>query len=545
MCVGNPTVNSYCRMWDTGFWAPIYKNWGWQNRTTTVRVASGGRFEYRGVDSSCNPYLTVATLLRAGLDGVRRELDPGPPQQGNTYDLLAEGAEIEKVPDSPRQGAGGARGRRGRALSDCPAASTRSSTTTSATSGSATWPPSPTGSATSTWRYFPSHVRNRRNHLQERQRRAPDRPRHDLDAAVDEAPGPGLDRLRAVSRSRPASTSSAINLAESTAPRDLEFADDVRRRRRDVLTRITAAGAVVKDTDDINEYTFSATVDYHGELKQLADHIESVPHTEVLSLGHSLEIVKDLGDAADGRRPVRPRRLLRLARDRPRADGDRVRRRHRQRPSVLGLPVLRRRGRAQRAADQLPPVAPSAGVPRPPVRVDVRLGDHRRLPRRPDGRRRVARGRDAPLARGPRRRVHLHLRVRGRARDGQGRARRQADGPVRGRGHGRAGLRGDGDPRGDRPRDRDVRPLREHGDGMDRDDDDRREPLFDPRGLVELDARRPEGLRDRRFQRALRRPRADDAADQPGAALAALRAGRDRRDDRQPGRQALARRPAS
>ena len=58
MCVGNPTVNSYCRMWDFGFWAPVYKNWGWQNRTCTVRVASGGRFEYRGVDSSCNPYLT-------------------------------------------------------------------------------------------------------------------------------------------------------------------------------------------------------------------------------------------------------------------------------------------------------------------------------------------------------------------------------------------------------------------------------------------------------------------------------------------------------
>jgi glutamine synthetase len=90
MCVGNPTVNSYVRMWDTGFWAPIYKNWGWQNRTTTVRVASGGRFEY----------LTVATLLRAGLDGVRRKIDPGPPQQGNTYDLLQEGQEIEKVPDS-------------------------------------------------------------------------------------------------------------------------------------------------------------------------------------------------------------------------------------------------------------------------------------------------------------------------------------------------------------------------------------------------------------------------------------------------------------
>jgi glutamine synthetase len=100
MCVGNPTVNSYCRMWDTGFWAPIYKNWGWQNRTTTVRVASGGRFEYRGVDSSSNPYLTTAALLVAGLDGIRNELDPGEPQQGNTYDLLQAGVEIEKVPDS-------------------------------------------------------------------------------------------------------------------------------------------------------------------------------------------------------------------------------------------------------------------------------------------------------------------------------------------------------------------------------------------------------------------------------------------------------------
>ena len=100
MCVGNPTVNSYCRMWDTGFWAPIYKNWGWQNRTCTVRVASGGRFEYRGVDSSCNPYLTVAALLRPGLEGIRNKVDPGEPQSGNTYDLLRPGrADVEQVPD--------------------------------------------------------------------------------------------------------------------------------------------------------------------------------------------------------------------------------------------------------------------------------------------------------------------------------------------------------------------------------------------------------------------------------------------------------------
>jgi glutamine synthetase len=93
-----PTVNSYKRFWDFGFWAPIYKDYGWQNRTTLVRVASGGRFEYRAVDSSCNPYLTQAALLRAGLDGVKRKLDPGEPQQRNVYDVLAEGKEIPRVP---------------------------------------------------------------------------------------------------------------------------------------------------------------------------------------------------------------------------------------------------------------------------------------------------------------------------------------------------------------------------------------------------------------------------------------------------------------
>jgi glutamine synthetase len=66
-----------------------------------VRVASGGRFEYRGVDSSCNPFLTVASLLVAGHDGIRRELDPGPPQSANTYDLVQQdGGSLQRVPES-------------------------------------------------------------------------------------------------------------------------------------------------------------------------------------------------------------------------------------------------------------------------------------------------------------------------------------------------------------------------------------------------------------------------------------------------------------
>jgi glutamine synthetase len=91
-------VNSYKRFWDAGFWAPIYKDYGWQNRTCLVRVASGGRFEFRAVDSACNPYLTQAALLKAGLDGVKRKLDPGPPQQRNVYDILDEGGKVPRVP---------------------------------------------------------------------------------------------------------------------------------------------------------------------------------------------------------------------------------------------------------------------------------------------------------------------------------------------------------------------------------------------------------------------------------------------------------------
>ena len=88
-----------------------------------------------------------------------------------------------------------------------------------------------------------------------------------------------------------------VKLADSTETRDIDFADNVRRRRREVEAILPATGAQVHSLEDVNEYTLGAMLEYHGELKRLADHIESVDHAEVLSLGHSLEIVKDLGDA--------------------------------------------------------------------------------------------------------------------------------------------------------------------------------------------------------------------------------------------------------
>ena len=70
-------MNSYRRLWDTGFWAPVFSDWGFQNRTTGLRVSAPGRFEYRAVDAMVNPHLMAAALLKAMDDGLKNNLDPG------------------------------------------------------------------------------------------------------------------------------------------------------------------------------------------------------------------------------------------------------------------------------------------------------------------------------------------------------------------------------------------------------------------------------------------------------------------------------------
>ena len=88
-----------------------------------------------------------------------------------------------------------------------------------------------------------------------------------------------------------------VKLADSVDQDDIDAVGDVRRRRREAETRIKAAGANILNIEEINDYTFCATLAYDGDLKRLADYVESVPRVEVLSLGHALEIIKDLGDA--------------------------------------------------------------------------------------------------------------------------------------------------------------------------------------------------------------------------------------------------------
>jgi len=86
-------------------------------------------------------------------------------------------------------------------------------------------------------------------------------------------------------------------LADANDARDYEFAERLERNRAEVESRLGQLGARVVEVEEETDYALRATIEYDGDLKTLADYVEDVPNCEVLSLGHSLEIVKDLGDA--------------------------------------------------------------------------------------------------------------------------------------------------------------------------------------------------------------------------------------------------------
>ncbi len=70
-------------------WAPAYIAYGDNNRSTLVRIPYG-RLNCVLPDGSCNPYLATAAVIAAGMDGVKRELNPGKPRSENLYDYSLE-----------------------------------------------------------------------------------------------------------------------------------------------------------------------------------------------------------------------------------------------------------------------------------------------------------------------------------------------------------------------------------------------------------------------------------------------------------------------
>lgn len=93
-----PTTNSYRRL-VAGYEAPVYIAWSRRNRSANVRIpvyekgkeAEGPkRAEFRTPDTSCNPYLAFAAILCAGLDGIKKKIDPGNPVDEDIYKLTPE-----------------------------------------------------------------------------------------------------------------------------------------------------------------------------------------------------------------------------------------------------------------------------------------------------------------------------------------------------------------------------------------------------------------------------------------------------------------------
>lgn len=88
----NPTVNSYKRL-VPGYEAPVYVAWSGQNRSPLIRIpASRGnstRVELRSVDPSANPYLALASILSAGLLGIKEKLEAPDPVDRNIYQMSA------------------------------------------------------------------------------------------------------------------------------------------------------------------------------------------------------------------------------------------------------------------------------------------------------------------------------------------------------------------------------------------------------------------------------------------------------------------------
>lgn len=102
--VCNPIVNSYKRL-VPGYEAPVYVAWSGSNRSPLIRIPSARgnstRLELRSVDPTANPYLAIACVLEAGLDGLRNKTEPEHSIDRNIYRMDAEERQQSHITNLP------------------------------------------------------------------------------------------------------------------------------------------------------------------------------------------------------------------------------------------------------------------------------------------------------------------------------------------------------------------------------------------------------------------------------------------------------------
>ena len=105
--VADPLVNSYKRLISGAprsgaTWAPVYITYGGSNRTQMIRIPAPGRIENRSADGAANPYLVMAVMLAAGLDGIDNKIDPGKRNDDNLYEVPADELRRREIGVLPR-----------------------------------------------------------------------------------------------------------------------------------------------------------------------------------------------------------------------------------------------------------------------------------------------------------------------------------------------------------------------------------------------------------------------------------------------------------
>jgi len=102
--ITNSTVNSYKRL-VPGYEAPVNLAWSTSNRSCMIRIPAsrgmGTRVEVRNPDPTANPYLALAVLIKAGLDGIKNELAAPKEQKQNLYDLSEEEKQEQLIGSLP------------------------------------------------------------------------------------------------------------------------------------------------------------------------------------------------------------------------------------------------------------------------------------------------------------------------------------------------------------------------------------------------------------------------------------------------------------
>ena len=108
-CIANPTINSYKRL-VPGYEAPVYITWSKKMPAPLIRIpARTGertRLELRSPDPSANPYLTIAVLLAAGMEGIKQKIEPMPSVDKNAQTMTEQeraALQIETLPRNLQQ----------------------------------------------------------------------------------------------------------------------------------------------------------------------------------------------------------------------------------------------------------------------------------------------------------------------------------------------------------------------------------------------------------------------------------------------------------